>query len=390
MTTGNPNPKPELKPFPPAAVLGIGAVTPIGRDLPTIATRLSEPIEPAPLLRVSDGLLADPTVSRGLRRADRFVRMAAIAALDAWTQASSPSPGIPGEGRGEGLRKDRTAIETEKEPPPYPSPGVPGEGTRAGVAMERVGLIVTSGLGPHGRGFKFLDGILDCGDSNALPTDFSHSVHGVAASYIAGLLDLRGPSLSTTDFESGFEQAVLQAQCWLNSGTCLRVLLGAVEELGEVLIRCASRLLPANPPFALGEGAVFLTLGPSDAGGIAHLDATASTNDVGLLILDEPSLFPQSAFFPSPGVPGEGETFSGKSHAVAARYATTFSPYFGHTASNSAFQSLGGLLSLSAGRPLGRLIHSPSPQSPRPPFDNAMTFRTLCDRSASLLLTLTK
>lgn len=334
MTSGNPNVKPELNPLPPAAVLGIGAVTPFGRDLPTITKRLSEPIEPTSLFRVSDDLLVDPTVSRGLRRADHFVRMAAIAALDAWTQAQNACAGVP---------------------------------------MERVGLIVTSGLGPHGRGFKFLDGILDCGDSNALPTDFSHSVHGVAASYIAGLLDLRGPSLSTTDFESGFEQAVLQAQCWLNSGSCARVLLGAVEELGEVLIRCASRLLPANPPFALGEGAVFLTLGPSDTPGVAHLDATASTNDVGLLILDEPSLFPHSA--PPP---------------AAGRYATTFTPYFGHSASNSAFQSLGGLLSLAAGRPLGRLIHSPSPPSPRPPFDNAATFRTLCDRSASLLLTLTK
>jgi len=332
MTSGNPNPNAKLKPLPPAAVLGIGAVTPLGRDLPTISRKLSEPIEPAPLLRVSDDLLADPSVSRGLRRADRFVRMAAIAALDAWIQAQNPC---------------------------------------AGVAMERVGLIVTSGLGPHGRGFKFLDGILDCGDSNALPTDFSHSVHGVAASYIAGLLDLRGPSLSTTDFECGFEQAVLLAQCWLNSGSCTRVLLGAVEELGEVLIRCASRLLPDNPPFALGEGAVFLTLGPSDAGGIAHLDATATTKDVGLLILDEPSLFPQS-------VPGR----------VGGRHTATFTPYFGHTASNSAFQSLGGLLSLTAGRPLGRLIHSPSQPSPPPPFDNAATFRTLCDRSASLLLTL--
>jgi hypothetical protein len=330
MTSSGPYP---TKPLPPAAVLGIGAVTPLGRDLPTITKRLTEPTEPTSLFRVSDDLLADPTVSRGLRRADRFVRMAAIAALDAWTQAKNAC---------------------------------------AGVAMERVGLIVTSGLGPHGRGFKFLDGILDCGDCNALPTDFSHSVHGVAASYIAGLLDLRGPSLSTTDFECGFEQAVMLAQCWLNSGSCARVLLGAVEELGEVLIRCASRLLPDNPPFALGEGAVFLTLGPSDAPGIAYLDATASTKDVGLLILEEPSLFPQSA--PAP----------------AGRHTATFTPYFGHTASNSAFQSLGGLLSLSAGRPLGRLIHPPSQPSPRPPFDNAMTFRTLCDRSASLLLTLTK
>jgi hypothetical protein len=340
--------------LPPASVLGIGAVTPIGRELSTITTNLFPPLagssgartlrlgsrgvlapenpaEGKEFLRVNDDLLADPSVSRGLRRADHFVRMAAIAALDAWTSA---------------------------------------RGAGAAVAMEKVGLIITSGLGPHGRSFKFLDGILDCGDSSALPTDFSHSVHGVAASYVAGLLDLRGPSLSTTDFECGFEQAVLLAQCWLNSGACTRVLLGAVEELGEVLIHCASRLLADNPPFVLGEGAVFLTLGPSDAPGIAHLDAAASAHDVGLLIVDEPSLFP-------PSMP------------PTAAATATFTPYFGHSASNSAFQALGGLLSLSAGRPLGRVIHPPQPASPSP-FDNAMTFRTLCDRPASLLLKRTK
>ena len=147
----------------------------------------SEPI-PAHLqglFRVSDDLLIEPRIARSMRRADRFIRMAAIAALDAWTHA---------------------------------------EMSCAGVAKEQIGLIVTSGLGPHCRGFKFLDGILDSGDSDALPTDFSHSVHGAAASYIAGQLDLRGPSLTATDFEIGFEQAVLLAQCWLHQGTCQRVL----------------------------------------------------------------------------------------------------------------------------------------------------------------------
>jgi hypothetical protein len=319
---------------PPASILGIGAVTPVGRDLSTIAERISGPIEPAEILRVSDDLLADPTSSRGLRRADRFVRMAAIAAIDSFANADFKG------------------------------------------SMERVGLIVTSGFGPHGRGFKFLDGILDCGDAEALPTDFSHSVHGAAASYIAGLLDLRGPSLSTTDFLFGFEQAIVLAQCWLAERTCERVIVGAVEELGKVLIECAPRLLPAGKTFPLGEGAVFFALGPESAGGIAKIDASAQAAAAELVIVDEPMIFAK----PLP----------------QAKSARTFSPYFGHTASNSAFQALGGLLSFSNARLLGSPVSTrPSPlPSPGVPgegvIDTALTFRTSCDSSASILITKTR
>lgn len=304
----------------PATVLGIGAVTALGRDLMGIAERLSKPIEPGSIRRVDDDLLSDPTSSRGLRRADRFVRMGAIAALDAWKSA-----------------KDA-------------------------VAMDRVGLIVTSGLGPHGRGFKFLDGILDCGDAEGLPTDFSHSVHGAAASYIAGLLDLRGPSLSTTDFLFGFEQAVLLAQCWLSQGTCERVIVGAVEELGKVLTECAPRLLPADRKFPLGEGAVFLALGPEESAGSATIDASPPPAKAEVLFVDDPAIF--AGPFP------------------AAQATVSVSAYFGHSAANSALQALGALLSLSANRPLGELIDCTGPGR----FDSAMTFRTSCDSTASVLI----
>jgi hypothetical protein len=301
----------------PAGILGIGAITPLGRDLKTIGQRLSAPPQPAEIFAVDDQHLADPATSKGLRRADRFVKMAALAALDAWKNVSPPE------------------------------------------AMDRVGLIVTSGLGPHGRGFKFLDGILDCGDAEALPTDFSHSVHGAAASYIAGLLDLRGPSLSTTDFCFGFEQAILLAQTWLSEKTCDRVIVGAVEELGKVLIECAPRLLPSTPApgtpgegwgggFVLGEGAVFLTLGPETVPTFATINADPHPITPELLITDHPMIFPQP--FPPAG----------------AR--ATFTPYFGHTASNSAFQTLGALLTFKS------------------TFDTAMTFRTSSNSSASILI----
>ena len=246
---------------PPTTILSLGAVTPIGRDLREIAQKLSQASEFAVNHRVSDDFLNDPATSKQLRRADRFVRMASIAALDAFARAGAPIP------------------------------------------SERIGLIVTSGFGPHVRGFKFLDGILDAGDAEALPTDFSHSVHGAAASYIAGLLDLRGPSLSTTDFELGFEHAVLLAQTWLAGKTCDRVLVGAVEELGDVLIDCAAKIL-SDKQISLGEGAVFFMLGSPESKGIATINAFSAP----------PELEPD------------------------------FTPYFGYSASTSAFQILGRLL----------------------------------------------
>jgi Beta-ketoacyl synthase, N-terminal domain len=249
----------------PAIILSLGAVTPLGRDPEMIAQKLAESTpEFSSIRRVPEDLLSDPATAKSLRRADRFVRMASIAALDAASRAGSS------------------------------------------VSSERIGLIVTSGLGPHGRGFKFLDGILDAGDAEALPTDFSHSVHGAAASYIAGLLDLRGPSLSTTDFELGFEHAILLAQTWLDQKTCDRVLVGAVEELGDVLINCAGRILGDNK-ISLGEGAVFFMLASPPSKGIATINTISTPSEL------EPD----------------------------------FTPWFGYSASSSAFQILRRLLSAS-------------------------------------------
>jgi hypothetical protein len=226
--------------LPPATILSVGAVTPVGRDLETIRGALLRSAgDFSPIRRVPEELLNDPATSKHLRRADRFVRMASIAAMDAALGAGEVVP------------------------------------------SERIGLIVTSGFGPHGRGFKFLDGILDCGDADALPTDFSHSVHGAAASYIAGLLDLRGPSLSSTDFEVGFEEAVRLGQCWLDQKTCDRVIVGAAEELGQVLIDCAARILGKGERVPLGEGAVFLALGRAGATGIGTIGSVEDTSEPG-------------------------------------------------------------------------------------------------------------
>jgi 3-oxoacyl-[acyl-carrier-protein] synthase II len=318
----------------PASILGIGAITPLGRDMASITQLLSMPGSiDSEVLRVHDELLTDSTISRRMRRADRFGKMAALAAIDAWNDSQSLCADVP---------------------------------------KERIGLIVASGFGPHCRGFRFLDGILDCGDSAALPTDFSHSVHGAAAAYITEILGLRGPSLSITDFEVGFEQAVQLAQCWLHEGGVDRVLVGAVEEVGEVMLHSAASILKDRPGFRPGEGAVFLMLGASQVAGFAQLDATIVPGDVQLLIRDEPELS-------SP---------SGRVPTLSSPQAITFTPYFGHSAISSAFHLLGGILSQRARRPLGERIDPNSDQNvPLAAVDNvAICRRTWNSRVATLHL----
>jgi hypothetical protein len=305
----------------PASVLGIGAMTPLGRDLAEIARKLEEPPDAAAqAFRVSDEMLTDASLSRNLRRADRFTRMAVMAAVDAWKAAGPACADVP---------------------------------------VERVGMILSSGLGPHCRGFKFLDGLIDAGDSAASPTDFSHSVHGAACAYISGLLGVRGPSLTMTDFEIGFEEAVRLAQCWLGEGACDRVLIGAVEEIGEVLLYCAARMLDETQRIVPGEGAMFMVLGPSDVGGgIARISGTAEAGKVDLLII-QPEVVPVAG---------------GQAAGTEARETVTYSSHFGASASSPAFGVLGGLLAL------GRMRNGRS-------IDNAATLRTRSDgRAATLLL----
>jgi hypothetical protein len=307
--------------MPPAAILGIGAVTPLGRDLDGIAKKLCQPADTSSAVRrVSDEHLADTSLSRNLRRADRFTRMAVMAAVDAWNMAKAACTGVP---------------------------------------LERVGKILSSGFGPHCRGFKFLDGLIDAGDGATSPTDFSHSVHGAACAYISGLLDIRGPSLTVTDFEIGFEQSVQLAQCWLAEGACDRVLIGAVDEVGDVLLHCASRMLCGAAHIQPGEGALFMVLGPGDSrGAFAHLDATTMPKNVDLLISEQPIVDGSSK-----GAP----TIDAKQHV-------TFTSHFGYSASTAAFQLLGGFLRLRR-------------QADNDSIDNAATLRTSSDaRAAAMLL----
>lgn len=334
---------------PPAvAILGAGAVTHLGRGLSDIAAQLQHenslaPTQPAvgpgvTPKAVDDALLFDPKVDRKLRRADRHVRMSCIAALDAWPEMAS---------------------------------------------QENVGMIIASGFGPHQRGFRFLDGLLDHGDTAASPTDFSHSVHGSASAYISGLLELRGPTFSITDFHAGFAQAVLLAQCWIHQNICRQVLVGATEELGEVLLSVARQCLPPGSHYNAGEGSVFLLLGNSHDNPQAELKIQAATQcppqpqQVDLLIGREHAYSPRANTTPA--------NVSFKTH-------TTFANAMGHNASTLAFETLGGILAMNNPTlPIDRMnLNESSSHRPAPAghIDSAMTYVSLSESQCpSLLIT---
>jgi hypothetical protein len=311
----------------PVRIVGLGAVTPVGRDLDEITARLLETADDSAPKRTSDAHLGDPAIARHMRRADRYARLAATAAMDAWNASAA---------------------------------------TREGVPLERIGMIVTSGFGPHGRGFRFLDGILDNGDSAASPTDFSHSVHGAASAYISGLLGIQGPSLNITDFEIGFEEAIRLAQCWLSEGACDRVLVGAVEELGQVMLHCVAQMTAgAAVPIVPGEGSVFMMLAPQEVAGLARIRMIDEAPGADVLMLEDPAA--PSAERRMPPV---------------SQRAATITDHLGLSASGAAFGALAAVLSLRAGRPLGRAMTATTTGA----LDSAATFRSSSTGDVALVI----
>lgn len=149
----------------------------------------------------------------------------------------------------------------------------------AGIApgeLQDAGLILASGYGATATTFAFLDSCIDDGDALASPTHFSNSVHNAAAAHLATHLDLRGPCCTVSQFEHSFAMALTTARAWLQEGRVQRVLLGAVDEICDVLAYCHARIVPKFDGALPGEGVCFFLLGlqpGSDGPGVCFADA---------------------------------------------------------------------------------------------------------------------
>lgn len=206
--------------------LGQGWVAPYQMEVPFLDGR------PFLEYHVSDDILADRDILKKLRRADRLSKMSVLAAHDAM--------------------KD-SGIE-------FSDPS-------------RVGIILSTAFGPHETTFQFQDDILEYGDASSSPTVFSHSVHNAAASYMAIALGVRGPTLTLTQFDFSFHEALVLAEIWLDDDICDYVVVGNADECCTVMeYICSQKLaLPhdgritpfsfASPPANIpGEGAAIFVL----------------------------------------------------------------------------------------------------------------------------------
>ena len=269
------------------------------------------PGETIPVYSVDDETIRDKMVLKGMRRADRFSKMAVLAAWDAVKDGG---------------------VEIERE-------------------GESLGIILATAFGPQVTAFQFLDEIIDYGDASVSPILFSHSVHNAAASYVASALGNRGPTLTVTQFDSSFHQALVLAGAWIQEGRCGKVLVGAVEECGAVMETICSRKLGlaedgrirpfecrASPSAVPGEGSAFLLL--SGEGGPKRycelrgvfFDRGSGEGHPDLRILD------------ADGMSGE-ETryrgFAGEDVMIAG-----YSPLFGSMMTGSAFHCASAALML--------------------------------------------
>jgi len=220
-------------------VLGVGIVFNRGRGIACLENALKEGWVAAPdsVYAVKPEILSDQLILKDSRQADKFSKMAILSAYDALDDS--------------GVKVDKKSL----------------------------GIIVTTGFGPHATTFRFLDDILNYGDRNVSPTIFSHSVHNAAASYIASVLDANGPTITLTQLVFSFQQALILAKSWLKEGRCEYVLVGAVDELSKTMEYIFDRKLQVakdgkikpfsflqNSEAVAGEGAVFFLVTNVDTG----------------------------------------------------------------------------------------------------------------------------
>jgi 3-oxoacyl-[acyl-carrier-protein] synthase II len=305
-------------------VAGVGVVFTRGRGIetlenalaqgwipPAIKTVPSSPDQTMPVYSVEQETISDKAILKNMRRADRFGKMAVLAASDA-------------------VRDSGIVVQN-----------------RSGD----VGLILATAFGPQVTAFRFLDEIIDYGDSNVSPILFTHSVHNAAASYIASALNNHGPTLTVTQFDLSFHQALIVAQAWIHEGRCKAVLVGAVEESGTVMeYICSQKLKIAGDgkirPFAFssspsavpGEGSAFLVLTAEDKPGrhceIAgvFVDSAGAQEYPDLCLLDADGMSTDETSY---------QDIVNKGVPVAA-----YSPLFGSIMTGSAFHCASAALML--------------------------------------------
>lgn len=125
------------------------------------------------------------------------------------------------------------------------------------------GLSLGVGPGSLQNTCKFMDSILQDGDELSSPTAFAGSVHNAPGLTLSLFLNLRGPCVTSGQFNTSFGAALLTARAFLHNGMAPYVLLAVGDSLNPVA-RALNRQYPARlactpaPDTAPVQAAAFL------------------------------------------------------------------------------------------------------------------------------------
>ena len=228
---------------------------------------------------------------------------------------------------------------------------------RLGGDLDRVGVVVASGYGATATTFAYLDSLITDGDVCASPTHFANSVHNAAAANISIVLGAKGPSLTVSQLELSVPSALLSASRWLAEGRVDAVLLGAIDELSDLvgylqlrrhgrdLGREISPLDAERESSVLGEGAAFFLLTREDgAPAYCAIDAL----EMGLVPTEGPA-FPEDALLVL-GADGRRELGRRYRLLVPERsQLACYAPLYGSTPAGAGFDLAAAALVLKRG-----------------------------------------
>ena len=182
-----------------------------------------------------DSLETPVELSRKLRRADDYIRLAVIAADN--------------------------AIQKRNECDSF--------------RADRCGLVLGSGFSTMQTNFEVLDDVVS-GEQTS-PTLFSHSVFNAAAGYIASTLGIKGPALTITDFSFPFFKALEQGCFALYNDSLESCLVLQVETYSDLLSDGRKRLVQGSVPWQPGVVCLLLEKQKEDSAtalSLEHIEIT--------------------------------------------------------------------------------------------------------------------
>ena len=232
-TTKNQTPYPQEVSNNGVKVASIGILGPFGRGIEKFSEVLDQKtqVENSGAKRIQKDTINDPDLKRIRRRADKLSIAMLCAAKDAVSAAR--------------ISEDD---------------------------LSKTALISVTGFGAHNTTFKFLDGVIDYGQTAPSPTHFSNSVHNAPSFYITTSLKIKGLSVTFTGLNKPFTEALHYAEALINSGEYKKILLVAGDEVGDAMLKISEMWYKANntkePEWGEGAVAFLLTAADTDTTGL--------------------------------------------------------------------------------------------------------------------------